>query len=375
MYSQSYKQRVLFSARADLNNYENLRLSNPIMRDVIPKSERGAPLADGDNPMPLALESPLPLTVHPAAVYLSGLAPKSRRTMQQALNAIAQLLTNGTCDAMTLDWSKLRYQHTAALRAVFRDKYAPNTANRMLAALRRVLQEARRLKQISPEDYDSAVDIKRIQHTPLLHGRALSEQEISALIEVCFLDPKLTGVRDAAMISILMAGLRRSEVVSLDYSDFDPKTGGLKVRRAKGLRDRMTYLPTGAIAAVLDWLAIRGDEPGPLLYPIAKANQITRRRLTDQAVMVVLQKRALQANVDRFSPHDFRRTFISDLLESGADLITVSRLAGHSEPSTTAKYDMRGEAAKQQAVARLKVPYRQRREFDTATQIPDKTEH
>jgi site-specific recombinase XerD len=236
--------------------------------------------------------------------------------MRQALNAIAQLLTNGTCEAMTLDWSKLRYQHTAALRAVFRDKYAPNTANRMLAALRRVLQEARRLKQISPEDYDSAVDIKRIQHTPLLHGRALSEQEISALIEVCFLDPKLTGVRDAAMISILMAGLRRSEVVSLDYSDFDPKTGGLKVRRAKGLKDRMTYLPTGAIAAVLDWLAIRGDEPGPLLYPIAKANQITRRRLTDQAVMFVLQKRAKLANVDpiltsRFSPNLYIR-FVGD---------------------------------------------------------------
>lgn len=334
------------------------------MRDARLSSVRGAPLTDGDNPDPLALSAPLPLTLHPAAVYLSGLAPKSRRTMRQALNAIAQLLTNGTCEAMTLDWSKLRYQHTAALRAVFRDKYAPTTANRMLSALRRVLKEARRLKQISAEDYDNAVDIKGIQHTPLLHGRALSEQEISALIDVCLNDPKLTGVRDAAMISILMAGLRRSEVVSLDWSDFDPKIGGLKVRRGKGLKDRMTYLPTGACAAVLDWLAIRGDEPGPLLYPIDKAGQIIRRRLTDQAVMFVLQKRAKLANVDPFSPHDFRRTFISDLLEAGADVITVSRLAGHSDPSTTAKYDMRGEAAKQQAVARLKVPYRQRRDVD-----------
>ncbi len=328
----------------------------------MPRSVIRAQEADGDNPDTLALLAPLPLTLHPAAVYLSGLAPKSQRTMRQALNAIAQLLTNGTCDAMTLDWSKLRYQHTAALRAVFRDKYAPTTANRMLSALRRVLKEARRLKQISAEDYSCAVDIKNIQNTQLLHGRALSEQEVKALMDVCMSDPKLTGVRDAAMISILMAGLRRSEVVALDWSDFDPKTGGLKVRRGKGIKDRMTYLPTGAIAAVLDWLAIRGDEPGPLLYPIAKTGQITRRRLTDQAVMFVLQKRARSANVDRFSPHDFRRTFISDLLESGADVITVSRLAGHSDPSTTAKYDMRGEAAKRQAVARLKVPYRQRRD-------------
>ncbi len=332
------------------------------MRDARLSSVRGASEPDGDNPDPLALSTPLPLTLHPAAVYLSGLAPKSRRTMRHALNTIAQLLTNGACDAMTLDWSKLRYQHTAAIRAAFMDKYAPTTANRMLAALRRVLKEARRLKQIDPEDYDSAVDIKGIQHTPLLHGRALSEQEVVALIEACLNDPNLTGLRDVAMISILMAGLRRSEVVALDFSDFDPQTGGLKVRRGKGLRDRMAYLPTGALAALSDWLAIRGDEPGPLLYPVDKAGQIARRRLTDQAVMFVLQKRGLQGNVEPFSPHDFRRTFISDLLESGADVITVSRLAGHSDPATTAKYDMRGEAAKQQAVARLKMPYRQRRD-------------
>lgn len=317
-------------------------------------------IADCNNPNPLALSTPLPLTLHPAAVYLSLLAPKSRHTMQQALNTIAQLLTNGTCDAMTLDWSKLRYQHTAALHAVLRDKYAPATVNKMLSALRRVLKEARRLKQISLEDYSCAVDIRNIKNTQLLHGRALSTQEVSALIEVCLKDSKLTGVRDAAMISILTAGLRRSEVVDLDCSDFDPKTGGLMVRRGKGLKDRMTYLPPGAGAAVLDWLAIRGDEPGPLLYPIDKASHIITRRLTDQAVMFVLQKRARQANVDPFSPHDFRRTFISDLLEAGADVITVSRLAGHSDPSTTAKYDMRGEAAKQKAVARLKVPYRPR---------------
>lgn len=287
--------------------------------------------------------------------------------MQQALNALAQLLTNGTCDAMTLDWSKLRYQHTAAISAVLRDKYAPATANRMLSALRRVLKEAQRLKQITTEDYSCAVDIKSFKNTQLLHGRALSEQEISALMSECQRDPKPAGVRDAAMISILMAGLRRSEVVSLDWSDLDSKTGGLMVRHGKGMKDRMTYLPTGAHEAILDWLVIRGDEPGPLLYPIDKAGQIIRRRLTDQAVMFVLQKRARSTNVDPFSPHDFRRTFISDLLESGADVITVSRLVGHSNPNTTAKYDMRGEAAKQKAVARLKVPYRPRHTVKSVT--------
>jgi len=312
-------------------------------------------------PEQLALSAPLPLTQHPAAVYLSQLAPSSRRTMRQSLNAIASMLTNGTCDAMTLDWSKLRYQHTAALSAVFRDKYAPATANRMLSALRRVLQEARRLKLMDADDYDSAVDLKGIKSTQLLRGRALSGSEVAALLEVCMDDPTPLGVRDAAMISILTAGLRRSEVVNLDLSNFDPKTGGLTILRGKGMKDRMTYLPEGANAAVQDWLAIRGDEPGPLLYPVDKAGQITLRRLSDQAVMFVLQKRADESSVAAFSPHDFRRTFITDLLDSGADVITVSRLVGHADPSTTAKYDMRGEEVKRLAVAKLKVPYRPRR--------------
>jgi site-specific recombinase XerD len=214
---------------------------------------------------------------------------------------------------------------------------------------------------MAAEDYDRAVDIGSVRGTSLLRGRALSQSEIVALMDACTSDLTSVGVRDAAMLAILMVGLRRSEVVNLDLKDFNRCTRALTIRGAKGRKDRMNYLPEGAVRAVEDWLVIRGKAPGPLLYPLDKAKRIIPRRMSEQGVMRALQRRGEKAGVAAFSPHDLRRTFISDLLDAGADIVTVSHLAGHASPSTTSRYDRRGEAAKRQAIDLLNVPYSGRR--------------
>jgi integrase len=270
---------------------------------------------------------------------------------------IAAMLTAGTCDAMTLDWAKLRYQHTAAVRAVLMEKYSPATTNKMLTALKRVLQEALKLELIHEKDYKGATDLRPVPGSTGLKGRALSRDEIAALLKVCQLDSSPTGVRDAALIAILRgSGVRRRELVNLDLKDFDPSTGALEVKDGKGGKDRTVYLSTQAIRVVLNWLAVRGDAPGPLLCPVNKGKRVTLRRLTSQAVLFILQKRGEEAGVAAFSTHDFRRTFISDLLDAGVDLVTVQRLAGHSDPSTSSRYDRRPEAVKRRAVELLDLP-------------------
>jgi integrase len=300
---------------------------------------------------------PVPADRHPAAVYLARLAPGSRRTMAASLDQIAGLLTGNRASMQSLEWSALRYQHTAALRALLSQLYAPATANKMLAALRGVLKEAWRLGQVSAEDYHRAADIPSVRGTTLPRGRALSQAELAGLIGACVADTSPAGRRDAALIAVLYnCGLRRSELVALDLADYDPRQGALHVRSGKGNKDRISYATGNSALAIDGWLAVRKYSAGPLFTPIKKGGGITMRHLSDQAVRKILLKRARESGVNPFSPHDLRRTMIGDLLDAGADISTVQRMAGHANVTTTARYDRRGEAAKRKAASLLNIP-------------------
>src|SRR4028119_1745589 len=97
-------------------------------------------------PSTLNLPCPVPLTQHPASVYIDSLgSERSKATMREGLNIMARMLTGGECDAMTLNWAALRYKHTAALRSAMEKKYAPAPVNHMLSGRARALEEAVRL--------------------------------------------------------------------------------------------------------------------------------------------------------------------------------------------------------------------------------------
>src|SRR5512139_2555620 len=136
----------------------------------------------------LIIAQSISLDCCPAAVYLSQLKQSSRRPQKQALDLIASLLTSGTADCLTLNWSAVRYQHTAAVRGRLLDKYAPAIANRILSALRGVLQQTWLLGQMSAEEYHRAARLSPVIGETLPAGRELLAEEIASLIVNCLED-------------------------------------------------------------------------------------------------------------------------------------------------------------------------------------------
>ena len=319
----------------------------------------GTDLAINEQKQDIAPPQIRPLDQQPSAVYLASLAPGSRRTMKHALNTIAGIVSDGTRDAFTLDWAKLRFQHTAAIRAELAERFSYSTANKMLSALRGTLRAAMDLGQMTAEDYQRAANVKSVKGRTVPAGRAISAGELSALMDACANDPKPAGARDGAIIAVLYScGLRRAELVGLDVADYDQDAGTLIVKGGKGGKQRSVPVVNGAAEALGDWLATRGGDPGALFVSLKGPRK--GGRLTTQAIYNMLKKRTVQAGVKDVSPHDFRRTVVGDLLDAGADIVTVQGLLGHENVATTARYDRRPEAAKRKAVELLHVPYRRR---------------
>lgn len=295
---------------------------------------------------------------NPAVVYLAGLAPSSRDTMRRALDITARIIGGDAADCMAVPWERLRFQHTAAIRSELATRYSHTTANRMLSALRGVLKAAWKLGMMTADEYQTAASIERVIGETVPAGRSVPSGELAALLNTCRQDA--AGIRDAAVIAMLYAcGLRRAELVNLDLVHYEQAESGGRLL-VHGKRNKQRYVPIveGAARALADWLAVRGDAAGPLFHVVGNRNR--GGRMTTQAIYAMLKARATAAGIATLSPHDLRRTFVGDLLDAGADIVTVQKLAGHSSVETTARYDRRDEKAKAAAVNRLHVPYHRR---------------
>lgn len=201
-------------------------------------------------------------------------------------------------------------------------------------------------------------------------GRFISQQEeFTALINVCLVDNTYAVLRDRAMFALAYStGPCVHEVAGLNVNDVTLVKGDelmYEVRIiGKGNKERSVkpVLVGGAAQYLHEWLLTRGNTKGALFCYITRPSKrsgakgvISRKgtHLTTDALVKILEKRQLQADLEHLSWHDFRRTYISDLINQ-YDLVTAQKIIGHSSTNITAKYDRTWQDKAREA-ARMRV--------------------
>jgi len=172
--------------------------------------------------------------------------------------------------------------------------------------------------------------------------KTLGEAEVEAMLEAARRvrrdsdAARGAALRRRCLLELLYAtGLRASELAALPVAAArgDPR---MILVRGKGGRERMAPLSGPAREALRDWLAARGDDRSPWLFPSrARGGALTR-----QGLWKMVREVAAEAGIDpaRVSPHALRHAFATHLLAHGADLRAIQTLLGHADLSTTEIY-------------------------------------
>ena len=216
---------------------------------------------------------------------------------------------------------------------------APSSQARTVAALRcffRFCVESEYLE----------VDPAHVLRTPKKREAlpdVLDRRELSRLLDAPWRDGIWTRhyagklERDRLLLALFAySGLRRSELLGLDWDDVDLDRRLIRIRWAKGGQQRAVPLHPGLVPLVLAYQSTRmpGDDPalfvgvlGRRLSPTILSN--TFRRYTD-AAGVTRRKRV--------TPHTLRHVFATELLSAGANLRQIQELLGHKQLDSTQRY-------------------------------------
>ena len=166
----------------------------------------------------------------------------------------------------------------------------------------------------------------------------LSVEEVESILDSVDTNAGWTGLRDRAILEILYGcGLRVSEACSLQISHVYLQEGFVRVV-GKGDKERLVPLGEMAADAFKNYLDARPAAAEPAFDDIAFLNK-NGRPLSRVAIFNLVKKQALLAGVRKeISPHTFRHSFATHLIENGADLRVVQEMLGHESILTTEIY-------------------------------------
>ena len=207
---------------------------------------------------------------------------------------------------------------------------------------------ARRLAAIKSL-FNYLYNFEKIKDNPAMHLRTpktdknlpviVRENDIVSLMEEPIKNPitnEIEGERDHAILEMLYAtGLRLSELLSINICDIDNKSKLVKVM-GKGGKERIVPIGKVALNSIESYLkklgkSIRSSYEDPL-FVNRKGKRLPKRTLQERI------RKYLEATMGGGTVHTLRHTFATHLVNSGADILTVKELLGHSSLSSTQHY-------------------------------------
>ncbi len=208
-----------------------------------------------------------------------------------------------------------------------RDELAATTINRRLNALKHFF------------DY-LVVERQELETNPvkpshfLRRGRPLPKKLSQAQVKALF--NQIDNPLDHALcLLMLRCGLRVSEVAKLKLGDIDWEQKSALIEQGKGRKDRVVYLSPDVIASLKTCLEQRpATVPGDLLFWNQKRKHCA---LSAKGIQKKVERYAKAAGI-KASCHSLRHTFASNLLEEGAEVISIKELLGHSSIESSERY-------------------------------------
>ena len=182
-------------------------------------------------------------------------------------------------------------------------------------------------------------------------------------------DEEIKKLRDRTIILIgFSGGFRRNEIVSLDYDDLDFVPEGVKINLKRSKTDQfgegslkgLPYFDNSKYCPVLSiqkYLEKSNISEGALFRRFNKGSILSKNRLTDQTVAILIKKYLQLAGIDskNYSGHSLRSGFATSAAESGAEERSIMAMTGHKSTEMVRRYIKEANLFKNNALNKIKI--------------------
>ena len=180
---------------------------------------------------------------------------------------------------------------------------------------------------------------------------------------------EIKKLRDRSVILVgFSGGFRRNEIVSLDYDDLDFVKEGLKINLKRSKTDQfgegsmkaLPYFENSRYCPVISlqkWIEISKINSGPLFRRFTKGLNLSKNRLTDQTVALLIKEYLQLAGIDsrNYSGHSLRSGFATTAAESGAEERSIMAMTGHKSTEMVRRYIRDANLFKNNALNKIKL--------------------